>query len=377
MNILMLDQFSDPGGAQQVLAELLPEMARCGWKGAVALPGNGELFERARDAGFGTAHLPMGLYRAGRKSAADVARFLVDTPQVARRIRALAEEIRADLIYVNGPRLLPATAWARTGRPVVFHSHSYLAPGVLRELAGFSLERVNAHVIAQCDFVAGQWWRFVPSDRVSVVYNGVAGPQCVRARRVGGPPRIGCIGRIAPEKGQHEFIKAAARIHEAMPECRFAIYGSALFGDAASAKYSAVVRRQAQGLPIAFAGWVQNVYSAMADLDLLLVPCGPHEATTRVIPEAFAAGVPVIAFASGGIPELIENGGNGLLARDAADMAELAIVLLTGDPRRLITISRSARETWERRFMLERFHRELLRRIEAVVGIRVPAGMGR
>ena len=42
----------------------------------------------------------------------------------------------------------------------------------------------------------------------------------------------------------------------------------------------------------------------MAGLDLLLVPSTGPEATTRVILEAYAAGVPVIAFPSGGIPEV-------------------------------------------------------------------------
>ena len=73
----------------------------------------------------------------------------------------------------------------------------------------------------------------------------------------------------------------------------------------------------------------------------------------------------MIAFGSGGIPEVIENGVNGLLARDAEDMAELAIVLFTGDPRRLIGLSQCARQTWERRFTLDRSHHELLGALEA------------
>ena len=51
-----------------------------------------------------------------------------------------------------------------------------------------------------------------------------------------------------------------------------------------------------------------------------------------MILEAFAAGVPVIAFPSGGIPEVVENGVTGLLAKDREEMAQSAIELLTGDP---------------------------------------------
>jgi glycosyltransferase involved in cell wall biosynthesis len=376
VKILVLDQFSDPGGAQRSLAEFLPEMSRYGWKGAVALPGGGELFETAREAGFATDRIEMHPYRSGRKTLSDAAHFALDTPRLARHIRALAEREHADVLYINGPRLLPATAWARTGRPVVFHSHSYLGPGLVQQIAGIALREMDAHVIAQCEFVASAWRTFVDEDRLNVIYNGVAGPRWRRAKRANGPPRIGCIGRIAPEKGQLEFIEAAAQIHRALPECRFVVYGAVLFGQAAPTEYAERVRTAAEGLPIEFAGWTGDVHSAMAELDLLLVPSAPYEATTRVIPEAFASALPVIAFRSGGIPEIIDNGVDGLLARDAEDMADLAIVLLTGDPRRLISIAHCARETWERRFMLERYHRELLRAIEVAAGVRPPLAVG-
>ena len=45
-----------------------------------------------------------------------------------------------------------------------------------------------------------------------------------------------------------------------------------------------------------FAGWVADIYAALAEIDVLVVPSVGPEATTRVILEAFAAGVPVIAF---------------------------------------------------------------------------------
>ena len=93
---------------------------------------------------------------------------------------------------------------------------------------------------------------------------------------------------------------------------------------------------------------------------------GP-EATTRVILEAFAAGVPVIAFDSGGIPEVVENGVTGLLAHSADQMAQLATMLLTGDPRRLISMVRTARAAWQLRFTQQHYHDQLLRAMEASV----------
>ena len=113
---------------------------------------------------------------------------------------------------------------------------------------------------------------------------------------------------------------------------------------------------------------MDDIHACLAQLDLLLVPSAGQEATTRVILEAFAAGVPVIAFASKGIPEVVEDGVTGLLSHTAEDMAQRAIELLTGDTGRLMAIAHAARESWERRFTLERYRREILRAIEGAAG---------
>ena len=145
---------------------------------------------------------------------------------------------------------------------MLFHSHSYLGPGAVRRLAALRCAGWTRSVVAQCEFVAAPWRPFVRPERVSVIYNGVAGPPHASPRSRAGAPRVGCIGRIAPEKGQREFVAAAARIHRALPECRFAIYGAPLFGDRAAERYAAQVRADAEGLPLEFAGWVDDIYAA-------------------------------------------------------------------------------------------------------------------
>ena len=360
MRLLILDQFSDPGGAQQALLELLPAIRERGWDAAVAMPGDGPLFEQIAALGFETARIDCGPYRSGRKSMVDAVRFLGGTPRLARQIRGLAKQIQADLVYVNGPRLLPAVVGMSV--PVVFHSHSYVAAGPARWIAGEALRRTDASVIAACPFVANPWTKFVPRGRAAVIYNGVAGPLRASERR-GSVPRVGCIGRIAPEKGQREFLRAASTIHRALPECRFTVCGAPLFSDARAQRYAAEVRAEAAGLPVEFTGWVSDIHAALAGLDLLLVPSTGPEATTRVILEAYAAGVPVIAFPSGGIPEVIA-GLPGLLADSVEQMAGLAIELLTGPEERLARMSEAAREQWRRRFTLDRYRQEVLATIE-------------
>lgn len=357
LSVLLLDQFSDPGGAQRCLLELLPGIGERGWRALAGLPGDGALFSQCEAQGVETARITCGPYSSGRKTVGDTARFLGGTPALAREIRRLARHIDASVVYVNGPRLLPAVALAGLRKPVVFHAHSYIPPGALRRMVGASLRRSGAFVIGSSHFVAQPWREFAPAGNIRVIYNGVAGPQQPLWKPRAGAPRIGCIGRIAPEKGQLEFLQAAALIGQKLPQAQFRIIGGVLFADDDAQRYGNEVSARAAGLPVEFAGWVGDVYEALAELDLLLVPSAAHDATPRVIPEAFAAGVPVIAFRSGGIPELIEDGSNGILVDSAAEMAEAAVRLLGGDPS---AISRAARLAWSERFRVDRWRGAVL-----------------
>jgi glycosyltransferase involved in cell wall biosynthesis len=311
--------------------------------------------------GFATEQVACGSYGSGSKSWREAARFAGDAVRLAAQVRRWAAGV--DVIYVNGPRVLPGATLAAAGAPILFHSHSYLPPGKERWLVGQGLRRAKAWVVGSCEFVAAPWRSFVPEDRVSVIYNGVAGPPSQRPTGGAGiqPALIGCIGRISPQKGQLEFVAAARAIHAEIPTARFAIHGARLFGEKES--YENEVRRTAEGLPIHFAGWTRDIYAAIADLDILLVPSLDYEATTRVILEAFAAGVPVVAFRTGGIPEVVEHGHTGLLVDSAAEMARASIELLRA-PERMAAMACAARAGWESRFTLLRFHQQLLARIE-------------
>lgn len=350
MNVLLLDQYSDLGGAQQVLLELLPAIGTRGWRAVAGLPGSGKLFEAIRGLGIEVARIDC---------ASDAPQYVAQTPRLAAQIRGLADRVEADLVYVNGPRVVPAAALAGLECPVIFHSHSWLPAGIARTAAGLALRRMDAQVVANCEFVASQWRRFVRAKRISVVVNGVAGPAAGQVRRSDGTLRIGCIGRIGPEKGQREFVAAAAWIREELPGCRFVVCGEALFDCDVAQCYAAEVRRAAVGMPIEFRGWVSDVYDALAELDLLLAPSNGPEATTRVIPEAFAAGVPVIAFDTGGISEVVENGVTGVLVRSVEAMAKEAVALLS-DRERRDSMARAARNAWERRFTKEKFQEQIV-----------------
>jgi glycosyltransferase involved in cell wall biosynthesis len=367
MKVLLLDQFSELGGAQRMLLDLLPALHASGWQPHLGLPGTGPLCSRARDLGFEVSPIDCGPYASGEKSGTDLWRFAAELPRLAKQIRGLTVQVQPDLVYVNGPRLLPAVAWARLDRPALFHAHSEISQGLARQLAGHSLARLDARVVAVSRTVAEAWRPFAGGE-VSVVYNGVAGPANGAPRPGGTGPRIGCIGRIAPEKGQKEFLAAAAAIHQSLPDARFVICGAPLFDDRVAMAYEKRIREAAAGLPVEFTGWVQDAYPVMQSLDLLLVTSVWSEPNPRVILEAFAAGLPLVAFRAGGIPEIVEHGRTGFLCDTPAEMARLTIELLQNGCARLISVAEAAREKWCESFTLERWQGRMIAEIERAAG---------
>jgi len=194
-----------------------------------------------------------------------------------------------------------------------------------------------------------------------VIYNGISG--------FAAPPRarsevrnIGVLGRIAPEKGQLEFVRAARIAAAANPELRFSICGTPLFSDT---RYFDQVRRESEGLPVEFPGWTDDAAGWFQDLDLLVVPSDASDNVPRVILEAYAAGVAVVAFNSGGIPELIDHGVTGwLVNRRTPEALASAIIDAASDIARLNGIALGGYKRWSTRYTLERFQSELCAAVE-------------
>ena len=361
MNILFLDQFSDLGGAQRCLVELLPAVRDRGWKAHVAAPGDGALRDEAIALGATYRPIHSGPYESGGKSISDVFRFARELPRLAREIAALATDCRAAIIYVNGPRLLPAASLGLpAGRPMVFHCHSYLRHRYASALAGISLASARATVIASCRFVSEPLRPYVDS---TIIYNGVTGVADLEPAR-SSVNRIGVLGRISPEKGQLDFLKAARLLP---PHYQYVIGGAPLFSNPAALSYFEQVRAQADGLPVEFLGWRDDVSAVLSTLDLLVVPSAPGEATTRVILEAFAAGVPVVATSSGGIPEIVSDGETGFLT-PPCDPVRLAARIrdAAANPEALERIATNARRTVRERFTLSQYQQRVISILERV-----------
>ena len=355
MNILLLDQFSTLGGGQLCLRDLVPAFVGEGWKVYAGVPQGGPLAGQLQDAGAAVHTIPLGTYTNGRKSAAETLRYAFESSKVAAAARTLAVRLSIDVVYANGPRVLPPAIATR--RRVVFHSHSALTKGYARAVAGLSLRACGATAIACSHHTAEPLRNHVAPQRLRVIYNGVgdldSGPrELVRRRHV----HVGMVGRLSPEKGHADFLESVRLLSANNRPIRFTIYG-----DAQQAEDEHRMRRQAAGLPVHFSGWRTDMREVYAGLDILAVPSSAVEATPRVIMEAFSARLAVVAYPSGGITELIDSMDNGIITPDRTPHSLAhAIRDLVAVPEQMQRLGECARRTYESRFTLERFRREVV-----------------
>jgi glycosyltransferase involved in cell wall biosynthesis len=362
MRILFVDQFAELGGAQHCLLDLIPAFRQQGWQLRFAIAGNGPFTEHLAGYGVQVDSLPGCTLSSLQKPVHEYIRYGAWYAKAARRLREIAAEFEPDIFYVNGPRALPPSALtARYSRiPLLFHAHNRVVqPSALR-MVGAHLRLGRARVIACCRHVAHSLLPY--RESVDIVYNGVPDLRVPRFRDQQ-IPVIGVIGRIEPEKGQLEFVRAARLLYGACPS-RFVVVGAATPGNGDS--YYRRTQEESRSLPITFTGWQDDIAGMLRELDLLVVPSLAHEATPRVIMEAFSAGVPVVAFPAGGVPELIEDGRTGFLVKTRTPEALAARMLevITSDNGLRANVVRAARRRWAVEFRVDIYQRRMCKIIE-------------
>ena len=266
-----------------------------------------------------------------------------------------------DVVHINGPESLIAAE--RVPIPTVLtihHSHSVETSALMR-----SADKV--HLVA----ISRRQAELAPELAVSaVIHHGLSIRMYPAGRGAGGYAAF--LGRLAPEKAPHVAIDAAAAA--GVPLRLAGPSWGEIPGHAAYFQESVKPRLERSGSGVTWVGEVDHPgkVALVGDARALLVPLEWEEPFGLVMIEAMLVGTPVIAFARGSAPEIIDEGVTGFLVHDAGEMAARLAEVDRIDRR---ACRKRALERWNADRMAEDYER-LYRRVaghEEPVGRMEPA----
>jgi len=184
-------------------------------------------------------------------------------------------------------------------------------------------------------------------------------------------PLVGNVAALVPHKGQRHLVEAAALVVREVPDARFVVAGE---GD-----LRPTLERQIRDHHLEkhffLAGFRPDVLSLHKGFDLFVMSSVTEGLGTSLL-DAMACGKPVVATATGGIPEVVVDGETGLLVPPRDDRAlAAAIVRLLEDEALRARMGAAGLARVRERFSAERMVRDTVAVYEEVVRAGARAGV--
>ncbi|HIQ20064.1 MAG TPA: glycosyltransferase family 1 protein [Planctomycetes bacterium] len=361
--LLLLCEFPTLAGGERSMLAILPHVRRAGFSVEVLAPPTGPLAEALCEQAVPV--VPFGLAGpSGRR-----------LPQ--RRLRDQLREhllaVRPDLLHANSLAMarLAGPVTAETGVPGLGH---------LRDIVRLSRQAVtDLNRLDRLLAVSEATRRFhlaggVSAEKTFVAYNGVDVSRFAPRRRsgflhaeLGLAPKarlVGAVGQISLRKGLDVIVEAACRVVRRARDVHFVVAGQRWSEKPESRALEAELCRMTEAtVPGRFhwLGYRRDIPRLLGEL-ALLVHAARQEPLGRVLLEAAACGVPIVATAVGGTPEIFppESGSARLVPPD--DPARLADVILEllADPEGRCRMGAEARRQVEKRFTAHQAARQLM-----------------
>ena len=354
------------------------------WGGAEMLLGDLAAGVRAAGIDLGVTHLfshdenpAAARLRARGVEPVHVPASRFADPAAVGRLRAHLAARRPDVVHTHlqYSDLLGSLAARRAGIPAVSTIHvmewSDSRDRLRQRVVSAVRRRCAAKVICVSDaaraaFLDAGWDR---AERVVTVRNGVVdersggGPALRAELGIGsGDVVVSMLAVLREGKGHEAAIEAVARLRERIPRLCLLIAGE-------GPERPVIEGLAAERGCAVLAGHRDDVGAVLDASDVLLHPSRVDALPTALI-EAMRAGVPVVATAVGGIPEIVEDGVQGALMRGAptSERVEAALEQVLGDDDAREQMGRAGRTRFEREFTAERWAERLGVVYEAVAG---------
>ncbi|HVM96209.1 MAG TPA: glycosyltransferase [Candidatus Acidoferrales bacterium] len=351
--LLFVITSSDFGGTETTLRELVLRLDPNQFKSAVcSLRPSGRI---ARDIAARGVRL-FSLRMAERPRLAELLQGIV---RLARWIDRHDVDLVQSFLY-RANTLAPLAARLSRRRPLVVAGQRSLYPlgGRRAAVAARWTWGFADRVIAVSNAVRDELIRTdgLPLGRIDVVENGVdtryfhppRGDSVARERF--GIPRdavvVSGVGRLSPEKGFDRLVEALS-----IARARGLPLHLLLAGDGPHRpQLEDQVRALGLAADVTFLGMLRDLLPLYAATDILALP-SLEEGLPNALLEAMSSEIAVVASRVGGVPEVVEDGVNGLLVTpgDSAGLAE-AVIRLAADPTLRHRLGNQARTCTSQRF---------------------------
>lgn len=345
MNILQILPELKTGGVERGTVDLAQALVNAGHK-AVVVSAGGRLVEELNK--IGVKHFTLNVHKKSLFSILYAAYFLG---------RIINNE-HIDIVHARSrvPAWISYFALMRSpGVALVTTCHGHYNTHFFSRVMGWGKQVI---VISQ---VIGRHMinNFkVSKEKIRLIYRGVD-LNTFRFRRTDvntdkNEKLIGIIGRITPIKGHVHFIKSLPSIISEFPKAKALIIGDAPTHRQPYLKELVnLIEKLQLKEKVKLIGTLKDIPDILAKLDLLVLATTTEEAFGRVVIEAGAVGVPVVATRVGGVVEIIEHEKNGLLveAADPYALSQAAIRLLKDKDLRLRCVN-NLRKKVEKEFSL-------------------------
>ncbi len=350
--VLLLCEYATLNGGERSMLATLEGVCVAGFEAIVAAPPQGPLAEALRARGIEV--LPF--------QAADAAGQRLPQPRLRQELGELLARVQPDLLHANSLAMgrLSGPVAAEAGVPSIAHLRDILRLS-LRAIADLNRHvRLLAVSNATRDFHAAAG---LAALKLHVLYNGVdlvqfrPRPATGYIHRLLGLPQdvrlLGTVGQIGLRKGQDVLVRAAGLLAEALPDVHYLIVGERYSEKDESRRFEAGLRRRAEQTAgrFHFLGFRGDVPQVLNELAVLVHPAR-QEPLGRVLLEAAASGLPIVATDVGGTREIFPPDSHSAILVPPDDPGALtaATLAMLGDVRLRASTGTAARRRAEEAF---------------------------
>ncbi|WP_060861506.1 glycosyltransferase family 4 protein [Paenibacillus riograndensis] len=325
-------------------------------------PQEGKLTRQARNNGLNvqllTIPLVYGMYTPYAGLEPDIRKFQ-EKLEYCELVEWLAALRPAFIISSTCVHALPAMAAKSLGIPVVWKISETITDNDFTSISTELIHKNSDEILAISHTAASCFPEDIRAEKVTLLppswndsemmFEAWSKLRSERRRDLRVAPKEPLIGYISSfinkEKGLEHFVKMAVLVSKEHPEAKFMVVGTP--GD--KSYYDRCVRKvKLEGLTshFKFVGYEESLPEVYCAMDMLVVPSLIREGFGMTALEGLAFGKPVVAYASGGLYEILHAAGCGELLAPVGDIDQLAqrVNGLLAEPGLAAVIGSQARE---------------------------------